>query len=242
MSSVGGSSGSTERTTAPLTSIGARHRDHRDHRHAADVDARRHHRHRRVAADAGRSESHRRVQELGHHRLRAGIRRAPAARRPRRRCDRPQTRFSVRRRGVHHRVAGVRPGDRRCHADRGPGGARHRCRGGRADRPGAHRDDLRRRTRPQPGDGDLGSHAGHRLGARPCPRRRAHGDLVAAGVSRSTCRSASSSSRSRSIASEKPTTNGSSSTSPARCWPPSVAPRQCWCSRRARRAAGSTRG
>ena len=69
-------------STAPLVVIGARHRDRRDHRHAADVDARRHHRHRRAAAHAGRSRSLRRGQELGHHRLRAGLRRAAAARRP----------------------------------------------------------------------------------------------------------------------------------------------------------------
>ena len=52
------------------------------------------------------------------------------------------------------------------HADRGPRGAGHRRRGRRADRPGADRDHLRRRARPQPRDGGVGGHAGHRLGAR----------------------------------------------------------------------------
>ena len=50
--------------------------------------------------------------------------------------------------------------------DRRTRGAGHRCGGGRADGPGPHRDDVRRRARPKPGAGGLGRDAGHRLGAR----------------------------------------------------------------------------
>ncbi len=53
MSAVGGSSGS-DRVTTPLSSSVLGIAISRDHRHAADVDARRHHRHRRAAANAGR--------------------------------------------------------------------------------------------------------------------------------------------------------------------------------------------
>ena len=53
-------------------------RDHRDHRHAADVHAGRHHRDRRPAPHAGRPAALRRRQELGDHRLRAHLRRSAA--------------------------------------------------------------------------------------------------------------------------------------------------------------------
>ena len=173
MSSVGGSSGSTERTAAPLSSsvlgiaivaiTGMQLMSTLDGtivivalpRMQADLDL----------SDVG--------QELGHHRLRADVRRPAAARRPRRRRDRPQARVSVRRRGVHDRLAGVRSGHRRDHADRRPSGAGHRRRGRRADRLGADRDDLCRRARAQSRDGGLGRHAGHRLGDGSGARRRA---------------------------------------------------------------------
>ena len=160
----------------------SRHRDLRDHRHAADGDARRHHRHRRAAAAAGRSRPLRRGQELGHHRLRADLRRPAADRRSRRRRHRAQAGVPVRRRRVHDRLAGVRPGHRRHHADRRPRGAGHRRSRRGADRAGADRDDLRRRPCPQPRLRGIGRHAGLRFGAGPGARRRADGRLVAAGV------------------------------------------------------------
>ena len=68
-------------------------------------------------------------------------------------------------------------------ADRGARRAGHGRRGGRADRAGAHRDDLRGRAGPQSRAGDVGGDAGHRLRPGPGARRCAHRHLLAAGVS-----------------------------------------------------------
>ena len=105
-------------------------------------------------------------------------------------------------------------------ADRRPRGAGHRRRRGRTDRAGADRHHLRRRACPQPGHGGVGGHAGRGLGAGPGARRCVDRRLLAAGIPDQPAHRHPHHRRSRSPARRRPTTSGSNSTSPARCWPP----------------------
>ena len=232
------------RRTSPsrLSDSVAGHRDRRDHRHAVDVDAGRHDRHRRAAADAGRARPVRRLQELGDHRLRADVRRPAAARRAGRRRHRAQARVHLRRRGVHARVAGLRAGHRTVDAHRGARAAGRRRRGGRTDRAGADRHDFRRRARPQSGDGGVGGHAGPRFGAGPGARRCADRHLLAAGVpDQRADRHRHHLDRGDPARRDPPRTAQTRHHRRA-AGHPGLYRRRCWCSRRARRAAGSTRG
>ena len=138
--------------------------------------------------------------------------------------------------------AGLRAGHRRAAAHRRPRGAGHRCRRRRPDRAGADRHHLRRRARPQPGDGDLGGHAGHRVGARPGARRRADRDLVAAGVpDQPADRHPHHRDRAHPARGDPPRTAETRRHRRA-AGHPGLHRRRCWCSPRARRAAGPIRG
>ena len=181
---------------------------------------------------------------VGRVRLRARLRRPAAARRPRRRPARPQTRTDHRSLGLRRRVGDRRPRQRR-HAARHharPEGHERRVHGAR--RPLDHHDDVRGGPEPQPRARLLHRHRGERLLARPRVRRPAHrarlaldvpapgpvraGDPVP-GAARGPARQ------------DHPRRRGVATTSPAR----SRSPRRCCCScarwSRRPRSAGAIR-
>ena len=97
-------------------------------------------------------------------------------------------------------------------------------------------------SRPQPRTRGVGCDAGHRIGARPGARRRVDRCLLAAGVSDQRADRHRDHRHRRHATGRNHTMSGSSSTSPARCWRPLGARRRCSYSPRARRAAGSIPG
>ena len=146
----------------------------------ADDRARCHDRQRRAALDPGGPRLLAVRPRLGGERVPDPLRRAAAARRPRRRPDRPAACVPDRPRGVHRRVAALRPRSEPGHADRG---ALHPGRRGRArlrGDPRHGRDDVPRAARA--GEGDRHLHLRRRRGRldRVARRRRAHrGDQLA---------------------------------------------------------------
>ena len=247
MSSAGGSSGSTssgspEHPAAPLASSVLGVSIIAITGMQLMSDARRDHRHRRAAAHAGRSRPVRRGQELGHHRLRAGVRWAAAARRARWRRHRAQARVPLRRRRLHPRVPRVWAGRRRIHSDCRTGTSGRRRRGRRPDRVRPHRHHVRHRKRPQSGHGGVGRHASDRIGARAGARWLADRDLVAPGVPHQRPRRHRDRRDRRSAHRRDPSRTAQARHHRRRPSPRWDARRPCWSSPRGRRGAGSTPG
>ena len=156
------------------------------HRHrAADGGARRDHRQRRAAAHPAGARLLRHRPGMGGQRLRAGLRRAAAARRPGRGPARPPQ-------GVHRRPAAVLgglAGWRVRHlpgvAARGPRRPGRRRRDHRADRAVAGRHHLPRGPAAEPGDGRVRRDERRRRRGRPDRRRPAdHLRVLAVGAVR----------------------------------------------------------
>ena len=143
-------------------------------RHAVRRRARRGDRQRRAPVHRHRARLLPTGPPVGGQRLRAHLRRLPAARRARRRPARPAAHVHARADRVRVRLAGGRSRADRHPAHRGPRSAGTR----RGDpRPGRALDrgrDLRRGRRAQQGDGRLGCRGRQRRRRRSAPRRSAH--------------------------------------------------------------------
>ena len=129
----------------------------------------------RRAADHRPQAAHARIEPaVGRHRLRAHLRRLPAARRPRRGPAGPPPHPDGRPGPVHRGVAGLRAGDARLGPDPDALPARAR-RGDRAPGGAVDRDEhVPRGRRAEQGTGRVGRHRGQRRDRRGDRRRPAH--------------------------------------------------------------------
>ena len=141
---------------------------------AADGRARRHHREHRASLHPELPGHLQRQPAVDRHRLRARLRRVPAARRSARRPLRTTPHLHGRPGDLRDRLAARWPRAERGTAARGPWPAGLRCGAGLPRRPGADHHDLPGRTGPQPRLRDLRGHVRRRCGGRPDPRRLAH--------------------------------------------------------------------